>query len=30
MLADDPAGVALRDPEPIDEHVDCSSTTVRG
>src|SRR5271157_1344985 len=30
MLADNPAGVALGDPEPIDEHVDCSPTTVRG
>ena len=27
---DDPAGVALRDPEPIDERDNCSPTTVRG
>jgi hypothetical protein len=30
VLADDPASVALGDPEPIDEREDCSSTTVRG
>jgi hypothetical protein len=30
VLADHPAGVALGDPEPIDEHVECSPTTVRG
>ena len=30
MLADDATGVTLRDPEPIDERVDSSPTTVRG
>jgi hypothetical protein len=30
MLADDAAGVALGDPEPIDERDNCSPTTVRG
>jgi hypothetical protein len=30
MLADDAAGVALGDPEPIDERDNRSSTTVRG
>jgi hypothetical protein len=30
MLADDPAGVTLGDPEPIDERDDRSPTTVRG
>ncbi len=30
MLADDAAGVALGDPEPIDERDNRSPTTVRG
>ena len=30
VLADDPTGVALGDPEPIDERESCSPTTVRG